>query len=101
MEQIVIVGWFEAHPEDTEAIASLMKTMTEATVQEAGCEHYAFSRDLRQANRFQLSEIWESEAALKSHFETPHMASFRAGLANLRVEHRTVKRFRVKEAGNL
>jgi quinol monooxygenase YgiN len=53
------------------------------------------------SNRFQLSEIWESEAALEAHFQSPHMATFRAGIAQLRIQKRTVTRYRASEAKDL
>jgi quinol monooxygenase YgiN len=93
MSQIVIIGQFDVHPEDVSAVAELMRVMMNETVKEAGCHHYAFSRDLSEPNRFQLSELWEDDASLAAHFRVAHMATFRAGLAALRVERRTVQRF--------
>lgn len=93
MSQIVIIGQFDVHPEDVDAVADAMRIMMNETVKEAGCHHYAFSRDLSAAHRFQLSELWEDDAALAAHFRAQHMAVFRASLAKLRIEHRTVQRF--------
>lgn len=95
MSRIAIIGRFDVHPDDVEQLADLMRAMMEATVKEPGCNHYAFSRDLVTPNRFQLSELWEDDASLDSHSRTPHMATFRAGLAKLRVQDRTVRRYRV------
>ncbi len=93
MSQIVIIGQFDVHAEDAAAVAELMRVMMNETVKEPGCHHYAFARDLSKPNRFQLSELWEDDASLAAHFRTEHMANFRAGLAPLRVERRTVQRF--------
>ena len=93
MSQIVIIGQFDVHLEDAAAVAELMRVMMNETVREAGCLHYAFARDLSVANRFQLNELWEDDASLASHFQAPHMATFRAGMAKMRVERRTVQRF--------
>jgi quinol monooxygenase YgiN len=101
MSLIAIIGQFDVHAEDAAAAGDLMRTMMLETHKEKGCLHYAFSTDLATANRFQLSELWESEAALKAHFASAHMAAFRAGLAQLRIQQRTVRRYRATEAGDL
>jgi quinol monooxygenase YgiN len=101
MSLIVIIGQFDVHPEDAAAVGDLMRTMMTETQKEQGCQHYAFSTDLATPNRFQLSELWDGDAALEAHFQSAHMATYRAGLARLRVQHRTVKRYRAAEAGEL
>jgi quinol monooxygenase YgiN len=101
MNRIVIVGQFDIHPEDAAAAAELMRVMMEATMQEQGCHHYAYSRDLSTPTRFQLSELWEDEAALAAHFRTDHMATYRAGMGQVRVQRRTVKRYDVTNTQDL
>lgn len=101
MSQIVILGHFEIHPEDAAAAAELMAAMTEATVKEKGCLHYAYARHVSQSNRFELSELWESADALEAHFGTQHMADYRAGMKNLRVEKRAVTRYQVTNPSDL
>ena len=70
-----------------------MREMMSETQREPGCIHYAFSTDLSNPSRFQLSELWENDEALAAHFRTAHMAKFRAGLASQRIEKRAVKRY--------
>ena len=101
MSQIVIVGHFELHPEDSQAAADLMLAMMNATIKEQGCQHYAYSRDLSNPNRFQLSELWQDDAALQAHFHTDHMATYRAGIAKLKVTERKVKRYDVTNTKDL
>ena len=93
MSMIVVVGQFDIHAEDMDAAAELMRVMMNETMKEQGCEHYAYSRDLATPNRFQLSELWEDDAALAAHFRADHMATYRAGMSKLRVQKRTVKRY--------
>ncbi len=95
MSQIVILGQLDVHPEDEAAMAELMRVMMNETVKEQGCHHYAFSRDLSAANRFQLSELWEDDTALAAHFRSEHMATYRAGIGKLRMLKRTVRKFDV------
>lgn len=101
MALIAIIGQFDIDPADTAAVGELMRTMMLETQQEQGCLHYAFSADLAVADRFQLSELWESEDALAAHFRSSHMATFRAGMAQLRVRQRTVKRYLASVAADL
>jgi quinol monooxygenase YgiN len=101
MPQIVILGQFDIHPEDVPASAELMRVMMNETMKENGCHHYAYSRDLSTPNRFQLSELWEDEAALAAHFKAPHMTVYRAGMSKLRVEARTVRRYDVTNIQSL
>ncbi len=97
MSLIAIIGQFDVHSEDVTAVGDLMRTMMNETQKEHGCLHYAFATDLSTPNRFQLSELWESDEALAAHFRTTHMVNFRAGLSSLRIEKRVVKRY---DAGN-
>ncbi len=98
---IIVLGQFDVAPADVPQAAQLMRAMTEATVREPGCLHYAFATDLLDPNRFQLSELWRDAAALEDHAQTPHMAAFREGLGRLRVSRRMVTRYAASEAGAL
>jgi quinol monooxygenase YgiN len=93
MSLIAIIGQFDVHPEDATAVADLMRTMMNQTQKEQGCLHYAFAADISTPNRFQLSELWEDDEALAAHFRTAHMTAFRAGLAQLRIHRRMVRRY--------
>ena len=65
-----------------QAIAA-METMITASREEAGCVEYAYSRDLLDPNLLRIIERWQDKAALVSHFAEPHMAVFRAALAEV------------------
>jgi quinol monooxygenase YgiN len=93
MSLIVVLGQIDLHAEDAAAAEALMRVVTEETNKEQGCLHYAYSRDLLVANRFQLSELWESEESLAAHLQTPHTATYRAGIGKLRVVKRSVKKY--------
>jgi quinol monooxygenase YgiN len=98
MSQIVILGQFDIDPADAENAARLMTVMMNETAKEQGCLHYAYSRDLSTPNRFQLSELWTDGEALEAHFKTEHMANYRAGMKEVRVQKRTVTRYEVANA---
>ncbi len=101
MSHIVVIGQFDVHAEDAEAVGELMRVMMNETAKENGCHHYTFARDLAVANRFQLSELWEDDAALAAHFQSDHMATYRAGLSKMRILKRNVTRFNVTNSKEL
>lgn len=101
MNLITIIGQFDVHPEDATKVGDLMRTMMVETQKEQGCLHYAFSIDLAKPNRFQISELWDSDDALAAHSRTVHMAAFRAGLAKLRIHQRTVRRYNASDPTEL
>ncbi|MEL6824987.1 MAG: putative quinol monooxygenase [Pseudomonadota bacterium] len=60
-----------------------METMIKASREEVGCIEYAYSRDLIDPNLLRIIERWKDKSALVSHFAEPHMAVFRAALAEV------------------
>lgn len=98
---ITIIGEVDIHPQDAETAAELMRVMMTESMREKGCQHYTYARDLAVRDRFQLSEIWESEEALGAHFQSAHMATYRAGIGKLRVLTRKVQRFEVTWVSDL
>jgi quinol monooxygenase YgiN len=101
MSLIAVLGQFDVHSEDAQTVGDLMRTMMIETQKEEGCIHYAFATDLTSPSRFQLSELWASDETLAAHGKTAHMATFRAGLAQLRIQQRTVTRYKVNEPAPL
>lgn len=93
---IVVAGEIHIDPNNREAAIPAAVEMMAETHKEHGCIHYRFYADLEDPGRFHVYEEWESLAALEAHFETAHMAAWRAKLAEIGVVKRDVKRF---EAG--
>jgi len=98
---IAIIGQIDIHAEDAGTASELMTVMMNESMREQGCHHYTYSSDLATPNRFQLSELWESEEALAAHARSAHMATYRAGIGKLRVLARRVQRFDVSGARDL
>jgi quinol monooxygenase YgiN len=92
---IAILGQLDVHSDDFEDVKGLAATMMAETAKEAGCLKYAFAEDLLEPNRLQLSELWKDESSLAAHFQSAHMAVYRAGLKPLRIQGRTVKKYEV------
>lgn len=61
-------------------LLSAARTMGAATRAEAGCLDYRMAVDVERPEVLILVERWRDEAALRAHFQTPHMQEFRAAL---------------------
>ena len=92
---IIVSGMFEIAEEDAERAVAAAITMAAASNAEEGCISYAFYRDLETPNRFRVFEEWVDREALRAHFETPHMATFREQLGQIRILGRDVKEYEV------
>lgn len=66
-----------------ETAKSALGAMILASRAEAGCIEYAYSVDILDPQKMRIIERWKDLDALKSHFAEPHMAVFRAALAEL------------------
>lgn len=70
-----------------------METMIKASRLEAGCIEYAYSIDMLDPNLMRIIERWKDKAALISHFSEPHMAVFRAALAEIGPQNLEVRMY--------
>jgi len=95
---IVVAGEILLAPESAEPARAAAIAMGRATRAEAGCVTYRFYEDLEVRGHFHVFEIWESQDALKAHFETPHMKAFRATLGTLKFISRDITRYEVSKA---
>jgi quinol monooxygenase YgiN len=77
---IVIEVVFDARREARDDFIDLARRTMEASRREAGCVLYRFAADLELANRFTLTEVWESEQDLKAHFRGSAFKAFFAEL---------------------
>lgn len=81
---MIIVEGSARIPEDAwDQAEAAMAIMIKASREEPGCIEYAYSRDLLDPNVLRIIERWTDKAALVSHFAEPHMAVFRAALAQV------------------
>jgi len=80
---IIVAGTVFIKPDARAEAVAAAAQMAAATQAEAGCLSYRFYRDVTDPNRFFVFEVWESEAALEVHFQTPHMAEFQQRLPEL------------------
>ena len=77
---IIVIARAEFDPERIEALHPALDAMMRATWEESGCLSYSMAVESRTEGICTIVERWESEAALKAHFATPHMAVFNAAI---------------------
>lgn len=83
-----------------EAVAA-MKSVAADTLKESGCAEYRFALPINEGDPIVLFEEWESQDALNAHFETSHLAEFRAKMEKVLSEPAIIRRYVVSEAGSL
>jgi quinol monooxygenase YgiN len=98
---IVVSGTFRLGESSIDAAKAAAAEMARETRKESGCITYAFFQSIEEAATFRVFEEWESDDALKAHFEAPHMKIFREKLGSLEVLERKVSRYVVDEVTGL
>lgn len=82
---LIVTGLVEIAVENMEAAEKAIQSMVRETQQETGCITYEICAVVGAKGRFRVYEEWQDQAALEAHFESPHMAEFRATLGDIGV----------------
>lgn len=78
---IVVNAVVRASADTIAALKDAIATMEQKSRAEAGCLDYTFSVELNDPDVIRITEKWQSQDALMAHFQQPHMAEFRAAMA--------------------
>jgi quinol monooxygenase YgiN len=73
---IIVIARAEFDPARLEELEPALQAMMAATWAESGCLSYSMAIESRGDGICTIVERWASEADLKAHFATPHMAAF-------------------------
>lgn len=92
---LVIAGRIVIDPVQRDKAVAVALEMMQETRKEKGCLSYVFSADLADPGCFRVFEEWESPQALAAHFESAHMARFRAAMSTLGIRERAIQRYEV------
>ena len=93
---IVVAVILTFHESTCVSMIEASNRVAEITRTEAGCISYEFFADINQPGRMLLFEEWESRDALDAHLASPHLAEFRAFLADADVT-RDLRRYEVTD----
>ena len=85
---LIVTGTIELAQGSVAAAREAAREMMQETLREDGCLAYEFAQVIGSETRFRIYEEWRDRAALEAHFDTPHMARFRAALSGLEVVSR-------------
>ncbi len=92
---LVIAGTIRVPPERLDAFRPHMIVMLEASRAEDGCLEYAYAEDVAEPGLIRVFEAWRDQAALDAHFQTPHLAAWRAAWPEFGVSDRRLIAYEV------
>ena len=75
---LIVAGTVRVPPENLAAFRPHMLAMLAGSRGEPGCIEYAYAEDVAEPGLIRVFEAWRDQAALDAHFQTPHMAAWRA-----------------------
>ena len=85
---ICVIADIWIRPESREVFFAAARDMLAATRSEDGCIRYDLVQSIEDPEHLTFVEEWESREHLSAHFETTHMAAWRAVSAPLLVDRK-------------
>lgn len=92
---LIVAGTVRVPAENVERFRPHMTAMMTASRAEDGCIAYGYGEDVAEPGLIHVFEVWRDEAALKAHFETPHMAQWRSHWPSFGVSDRRLSAYEV------
>lgn len=92
---LVIAGTIRVSPERLDAFRPHMLAMLGASRAEDGCLEYSYAEDVAEPGLIRVFEAWRDQAALDAHFQTPHLAAWRAAWPEFGVSDRRLIAYEV------
>jgi len=98
---LIVLAEAKLGTETLEAGRDALTTMVEESRKEEGCISYSYAQDLLDPAKLIIVEKWFDDAALASHFATPHMAAFRGALAGSDLTITELKKYQADDGSPL
>jgi quinol monooxygenase YgiN len=98
---IAIAAKITLDPQSADTYIEAARQIIPLSRAEAGCNHYAFGRDVDHHNIIWITEEWTSEQALLDHLASPHIVAFLARTASMKLLAVDVKKYDVRSVGGL
>lgn len=98
---IVVSGVIKLDPANHDQFAAAALTMAAASIAEEGVLQYGFYADLETKGVFRVFEEYADEAAVASHFSSPHMAEFMGAMGSAGITETSLDQFKVSEKSKL
>ena len=93
--KLIVAGTVRVPPESLDSLRPHMKQMMTASRAEDGCLQYGYAEDIAEPGLIHVFEIWRDEVALAAHFQTEHMARWRAAWPQFGVTERKLSAYDV------
>jgi quinol monooxygenase YgiN len=93
--RILIVGTVRLPAGSLDKARSAMRAMITASRAENGCIEYSYSEDALESGLVHVKEIWENRQALRSHFQSDHIRSWRSTWGELQLSDRKLVLYEV------
>jgi quinol monooxygenase YgiN len=98
---LIVAGTVRVPPANVDAFRPHMIAMMTASQAEDGCYAYGYAEDVGEPGLMHIFESWRDQAALDAHFQTPHMAAWRAAWPQFGVSDRRLKVYEVASQRDL
>lgn len=92
---IIVAGTVRIDPTKFSLARVEMAKMIAASRNEDGCFGYSYSIDVVDPSVVRVFEVWRDRAALEVHFQTPHIAEWRAAWPMIGVSERRLDSYDV------
>ena len=92
---VIIAGTVRVPPENLAAFKPHMAAMLAASRAEDGCVTYSYAEDVAEPGLVRVFEAWRDQAAIDAHFQTAHMAAWRAAWPGFGVSDRKLFAYEV------
>ena len=98
---IVVSGVLKMNPDKHDEFAEVAIKMAAASNAEEGVLAYGFYADPAERGSFRVFEEYVDEAALGSHFSSPHMAEFMGALGSVGITESSLDKYEVSDKSKL
>lgn len=98
---IIVAGTVRIDPAKFSLARVEMAKMIAASRVEDGCFGYSYAIDVVDPSVVRVFEAWRDRAALEAHFQTPHLAEWRAAWASIGISERRLESYDVSATSPL
>lgn len=98
---IVVSGVMKMDPANHDAFAEIGAKLAAASLAEEGCHAYGWWADAQNPGTFRVFEEWADQAAIDTHFATPHMAEFMGAMGSVGITEAEIHKYEVADKSKL
>ena len=92
---LIVAGTVRVPPASLDGLRPHMAAMMAASQAEDGCFDYNYAEDVAEPGLIHVFERWRDQGALAAHFQTEHMARWRAAWPSFGVSDRRLFAYEV------